>query len=272
MPGQKKQFRKKRPAMRRPRANPRANQTTGALTSVKHYARITEVALFTAPQGNQDYNYAFALQQFVRAKALSANFKYYRAKRVVWTYLPEYNTFQTGAGQVSIPQMSMIMNRTGDNTVWTPAEYDAQGSVPKTFTKKRVIAYKPSLVQSIQYSINPTLGNNNGTNVGARVLYDEWIATSDYRQDMLPAGSNPTVIPNINEVVLYYGHSIYWTTTSTAPDEPKIAQVFCEVEWEFKDPLFNAPQSGGLVQTINATPVTHALAPLGGVSATPCQD
>ena len=230
------------------------NQSFGAI-NVKHYARITEVALFTPPSGNQDYNYAFALQQFARAKALSANFKYYRAKRVVWTYLPEYNVFQSGAGQVSIPQMSMIMNRTGDNTVWTPAEYDAQGAVPKTFTKKRVIAYKPSLVQSIQYSMNPALGNNNGTNVGARALYNEWIATSDYSTAMLPAGSLPTVIPTINEVVLYYGHSIYWTTTSTAPDEPKLAQVYCEVEWEFKDPLFNAPSNGGLVQTINAAPV-----------------
>ena len=242
--------RRKRVAFRRGR-----NQSSGAMNNIKHYARITEVALFTAPQGNQDYNYAFALQQFVRAKALSANFKYYRAKRVVWTYLPEYNTFQTGAAQVSIPQMSMIMNRTGDNTVWTPAEYDAQGAVPKTFTKKRVIAYKPSLVQSIQYSMNPALGNNNGTNVGARALYNEWIATGDYSTTMLPAGSLPTVIPTINEVVLYYGHSIYWSVTSTAPDEPRLAQVYCEVEWEFKDPLFNAPENGGLVQTINAAPV-----------------
>lgn len=239
MPRKARAVRRRRPRVARRR---KANQSSGHVKA-KHYARITEVANFSAPLSNTDVNYAFSLQQFVRAMAVSKNFKYFRAKRVVWTYIPDYNTFQSGTATVSMPQMSMIMNRTGDNTLWTPAEYDAQGAVPKTFISKRVIAYKPNLVQSIQYTINPTLGTNSGHNLGARPLYNEWIATGDFTVSQLPAGSLPTLIPTINETVQYYGHSIYWEVTNTATELPPLGRVFCEVEWEFKDPLYNAPSS-----------------------------
>ena len=224
--------------MRRPRANPRANQTTGALSNVKHYARITEAVNFTPMVANTDYNYQFSLSLFARAVEVSKNFKFYRAKRVSWTYLPDYNTFQSGAGSVSVPQASLIMNRTGDSTIWTPAEYDAQGAVPKQFNKKMVVAYNPNIVQSIQY-VNQAVPTAYTGNVGARPIYGEWINTSSYNRVIaIPGGS--AFIPEQNNLLLYQGHSMYWYVTSTAPSEPAIGSVICEVEWEFKDPLFIA--------------------------------
>ena len=241
--------------MRRPRANPRSNQTSGALSNVKHYARITEAVNFTPMAPNQDYNYAFRLALFDRATAVSKNFKYYRAKRVSWTYLPDYNTFQSGGGGISVPQVSMLMNRTGDTTLWTSAEYDAQGAVPKQFSKKLVIAYNPNICQSIQYIAQPTgtpgpfLGN-----IGTRAVYNEWIATGNFATDN-PAnypGGLPFLGPataNANIDMLYQGHSMLFEVA--VPGAVSIlGSVFCEVEWEFKDPLFTTPQT----QVASATP------------------
>lgn len=244
MPGPKKQFRKKRPAMRRPRANPRANQTTGALSSVKHYARITETALFTPIAPNVDYNYAFSLSLFTRASLVARNFKFYRPKRVVWTYLPDFNTFQSG-GAVTLPQVSMIMNRTGDSTAWTPAEYDAQGAVPKQFSKKMVIAYNPNIVQSVQFV---TIGGVTpfGGNIGVRPVYNEWIATNTYTNVIgNPAGGTASIL-NANNELLFQGHSMLWNVT-TPGSVVDLGSVYCEVEWEFKDPLFDA--TPGTAQT-----------------------
>lgn len=230
---------KKRPRRRLPlRRNPQ--QTSGSIHT-KQYARCVEVVPFTQPTANTDVNYQFNISQFDRAKAIAQNFKFYRAKRVVWTMLPEYNTFQSGAGSVSLPTMSFIMNRTGDNTAWTVAEYDAQGAVPTTFSKKRVIAYKPNLVQPFNVAINVTVGGLPTTAaMGNTPVYDKWIGTGGYLVDNPnPASGGPIPLNVRGDVTPYYGHAIYWYATSTAPSEPKLATIFCEVEWEFKDPLFD---------------------------------
>lgn len=238
---------KMRPRRRFPlRRHPKANQTSGAQKAVKHYARITEVVPFTAPQQNNEVNYLFNINQFVRATAVAKNFKYYRAKRVVWTLIPEYNTFQYGGGAVSAPQVSFIMNRTGDNTAWTLADYDAQGSVPMTFTKKRVIAYKPNLVQSIQMGPQPVANPNLSRAVGQRPLYDEWVATNVINIDLPAVAGLETEVRG--DAVNYYGHSIYWSVTYADPTPRNLATIFCEVEWEFKDPLFGSlPTAPALV-------------------------
>lgn len=240
MPGPKKQYRKRRFPMRKPRLPRNPQQTSGAIQT-KQYARCVEVVPFTQPVANTDVNYQFNISQFDRAKAIAQNFKFYRAKRVVWTLLPEYNVFQTGAGQVSMPQMSFIMNRTGDNTAWTVAEYDAQGAVPTTFSKKRVIAYKPNLVQPFNVAINVAVGGLPTTaSMGNTPVYDQWIGTGGYLVDNPnPASGGPIPLSIRGDVTPYYGHAIYWSVTSTAPSEPALATIFCEVEWEFKDPLFD---------------------------------
>lgn len=224
------------------RGRRRANQTSGALTKVKHYARITETDELPATMVvNSDSNYQFSILSFPRALALSRNFKFYRAKRVVWTYLPDYNTFQSGAGSTSMPSMAFIMNRTGDDTSWTIAEYDAQGATPKLFAKKRVIAYAPNIVQSVQYLANPGGLPPYVGNVGTRPVFNQWLATGTFNQDVLsPAG--PVIVPNASTYLKYYGHSIYWTATNAVSGQ-ELGTAFCEVEWEFKDPLFAQTQA-----------------------------
>ena len=230
--------RARRRAGRLARLKRNPQQTSGNIRT-KQYARCVEVVPFSQPTANSDVNYQFNISQFDRAKAIAQNFKFYRAKRVVWTMLPEYNVFQSGAGQVSLPTIAVIMNRTGDNTAWTQAEYDAQGAVPKTFSKKRLIAYKPNLVQPFNVAINvTTLGLPTTGTVGNTPVYDKWIGTGSYLVDNPNVGTG-VALSIRGDVTPYYGHAIYWAATSTAPSEPALATIFCEVEWEFKDPLFD---------------------------------
>lgn len=222
---------KRRAPIRRRRAQP-----SGAL-SVKHYARIVEVVPFTEPVANQDYNYAFSISLFDRALQVSRNFKYYRAKRVVWTLIPQYNTYNaTTATTLSLPQVSFIMNRTGDNTIWTAAEYDAQGAVPTTFAKKRVVAYKPNLVQPLQVRLATLSALPTLANMGSTPLYDKWIPTNVFNIDIPPSGVAPA-LAQANETAMYYGHSMLFTQLNTTVQN-SLGSLFCEVEWEFKDPLF----------------------------------
>ena len=234
------------------RGRRRANQSSGALTKVKHYARITETNEVNPIDANSDVNYEFDLAQFPRALALSKNFKFYRAKRVVWTYLPDYNTFQAGGAAVSMPSMALIMNRTGDATSWSPAEYDAQGSVPKIFDKKKVVSYVPNIVQSVQY-LNNTAGPVFTGNIGTRPVFNQWLATGTFFQNIVTPTGNVVQVTAGN-FLQYYGHSIYWSVTSTAPSEAALGSVFCEVEWEFKDPLFvPTPQVAGPEAPVGAS-------------------
>jgi len=270
MPRPRRSNLRRRPLRRqRPRREAK-NQSSGMLTNVKHYARITEVVNFTQPTPNTDVNYQFNISQFVRALSLSKLYKYYRAKRVSWTYVPQYETFQIG-GAGSIPQVSMIMNRTGDNTAWTAVDYDAQGAVPFSFTKKKVIAYKPNLVQAIQYkaiTIAPPIGTEASQTLGARPIYDKWVAT----------GKNYVDVPNqglenaINgDDVSYYGHALLFYVSSVAPGSLPLGQVYCEVEWEFKDPM--SVQASSLANvavpiTLDADGVAGNEAPVGAESQT----
>ena len=224
----------------------RGGRTSGAIRT-KQYAKCVEAIPITPIAANTDYNYQFDISLFVRASAIAKNFKFYRAKRCVWTYLPEYNTFQSQVGTNTIPQMSFIMNRTGDNTLWTPAEYDAQGAVPKLFAKKRVIAYKPNLVQPFNVSLgalspSPTgLVATTGT-LGNTPVYDKWIGTGGYAVDNPLGGASELIIRS--DKTPYYGHACYWYVSTVGNTLP-LGTIFCEVEWEFKDPLFPPPTAPG---------------------------
>ena len=236
------------------------------MIQTKQYARCVEVVPFTAPTPNVDVNYQFNISQFDRALAISKNFKFYRAKRVSWSMLPEFTTFQASTGTTanqSIPQVSMIMNRTGDNSAWGLAEYDAQGAVPFAFNKKKVIAYKPNLVQPFNVTLggispeNPPLPTT--ASLGNTPVYDKWIGTGSYGVNALTAGPIDIIIRG--DLTPYYGHSIYWSVTSVVTNNA-LATIFCEVEWEFKDPLFANTEQTALNANV-AMPV-KADPPQGG--------
>lgn len=206
-------------------------------------AHITEAIQLTSIfQNTGDVNYAFHLGLFVRALALSKNFKYYRAKKCVYRYVPLANVFQGGVAGQQIPTWQMLMNRTGDNALWTAAEYDAQGALSQQFTKQKTIKYKPNLVQSVSVRADaavggPPLASSNLRQIGTRPLYDAWLSTPFGTIETVAgdANSNLNIYADATGEILYWGHSILMTASGT------VCQVYLEVEWEFKDPLYHAP-------------------------------
>lgn len=228
-------------------------------------AQISEAIQLTSIfQATGDVNYSFHLGLFVRAFALSKNFKYYRAKKCVFRYIPLANVFQGGVAGQQIPTWQMIMNRTGDSTAWSAAEYDAQGALAQQFTKQKTIKYKPNLVQSVSVRADTTVGtapsaaSSQLRQIGTRPLYDAWLATPFKVIETVSGDANNEldIYPDTTGEILYWGHSILVTSSGTA------CEVYLEVEWEFKDPLYVTPPEAS---------ATASASPLNGVSATPCQ-
>ncbi|ALE29676.1 coat protein [Lake Sarah-associated circular virus-24] len=248
----------------------------GGTSSIKkaNYATITEVVKLTDFTLNTDVNYAFNLGEFARAKELSNNFKFYRAKKAHYRFIPVSNVYQSNGTSTSIamPQFQMIMNRTGDNAVWTPAEYDAQGAMAESFTRTKTFKYKPNLVQAVQVQADraaaPTipiplpfaLASSQLRQVGTRPLYDAWLACPFSTIQTLGGIADPNVdiYGDVRGEILYWGHSVTITTpngTGTA------CEVYLEVEWEFKDPMYRTvPPSVSAPEPLKLT----ELAPLAG--------
>lgn len=228
---------------------PRGPKNSGTMSHIKNTARIVEGVILTTLQSNTDFNYAFNIGIFDRAMRVAANFKFYRAKRVTYKYIPLYNQFTAGA-TVSRPVVQWVMNRNGDDNLWTAAEYDAQGAIGRP-VKEMTISYVPNLLQAVSVRADnavtvpvvtppdPIVASSNLRDIGTRPLYRAWLTTPPMGQIQTVAGVANT---NLNRYAdskgecLYYGHSMLLSNNGG----PTIAMynVYVEVEWEFKDPNF----------------------------------
>jgi len=237
-----------RRATRRPRRKmrkvPRRKMQRGIKRQV-NIATITEtrsLGVFTPG----DYNQDFGLYQFPRALALSQSFKYFRPRSVEWVYNNEYNTYQDGDTGVTptIPYVWKIMNRTGDQTVWSAAQYEQMGVVKAKFTKPLVIKYKPNLVQSVQVQPTgsipvtgyPPAAAAKFFSVGSRPLFNQWIATTIHSIDTQLNDINPDLLYQNSPYPNFHGHSVRFDQVVTGVSE-RLGTLECRVVWEFKDPL-----------------------------------
>jgi len=137
--------------MRRRVAKRRGGKKSG-LSQGNQYATIVETLASNDIYSDQPYQSTFDLSQFFRATTIAKNFKYYRAKKVKWEYMPIYNTFQenNSVPAVGKPQMYIMMNRDQDtkfqNLTPSLALFSIQcaGADPFPFVKNKEIVYKPN--------------------------------------------------------------------------------------------------------------------------------
>jgi len=249
-----------RRAARRPRRGrkgvrksriPRAGalKNSGTLSTIKNTARIVEGVMLASLQSNSDTNYAFNIGSFDRAMRVAACFKFYRARRVVYKYIPFYNQFTAGA-TVTRPIVQWVMNRNGDSNLWTAAEYDAQGAIGRP-VKEMTLCYIPNLLQAVSVRADtavtvpvvtppdPIVASSNLRDIGTRPLYGAWLTTPPMGQISTVAGDASSVLNRYADSkgeCYYYGHSMLLSNNGG----PTIAMysVYVEVEWEFKDPNF----------------------------------
>lgn len=192
---------------------------------------------------NAAYANQIVITRFPRAMAMAKLFKFYRAKRVIYEYRPDQNTFQAGAGQVAIPYAYYIMNRSGMNSSGqTIPEYLAMGARPIKFTQKLLVSYKPNTIQISDVLQAPIPSSGGTVSIGRTPLYDKWYSTdglnfpASYIDTSFPI-SNPALQPANNmSVVQYFGHDIYFE--QAAPAEADIGSLSITVEWEFKVPNY----------------------------------
>lgn len=212
----------------------------------KQYATLTETYQPTDLNVNTTYNQSFALYQFKRANEVAANFRFYRAKRVVWKYEPLFNLYTDG-GVDSLPYLYAVMNRTQDNFGESANQLRQMGAVPQVFNSTKTIAYKPNwCAQGLgTYTQVGGPGNPitsiNGT--GLRKCYD-WLECprlggQDSTQTITPnvsiGAAGVTAMANYTSSVLYNGHNVRFDQV-LAQGTADICRLTVTVEWEFKGP------------------------------------
>jgi len=217
----------------------------------------------------------FDLSFFPRAQQCASLFKHYKAEYCEWEYVPRYNLFTQGntAGS-TIPYMYVAMNRTQDASL-PPALgqcqgfMTSQGAVPRKFTNKIVIRYKPNWCSPGLIMQRMDLTNTNVTGVaqmGTQVQYG-WLASPDNQfspgsintVQYIASPANPFPAPNGYNPVenfplapQYNGHYTWFDSNGT--ESFSVGDVVLRVKWAFKHPHFNAPgprepdPSGNLVE------------------------
>jgi len=232
-------------------------------------ARIVETLEFADLTVKDSYQNIFSLSQFPRACAVAASFQYYKAAKVVWSYEPCYNTFQSGNVATSKPYLYIVMNRTqNQNNASTLTQLQACGARPVALVATKKITYKPNWCSPGLTAVNPgpTQGDNVYYSQGLQAQYG-WLASAGQVLSLQtggPAGSgalfNPPAInpnsfrpinqsldvTNSNNIILsntavYNGHTSFVDQEYQGAEGQVIARLTCTVTWLFKGAVFNSP-------------------------------
>lgn len=221
-----------------------------SLAPTNQHATIVESLATANIFSDRPYNATFQLSQFFRASALAKNFRFYRAKKVKWEYMPLYNTFQEniqGSNSVGKPQFYMMMNRDQNNayTGLTPTQalfsIQCAGADPTPFTKNREIIYRPNwcspgltaIKQSVEGVVDVvSLGNKAQYGWLPTPIFDAYFNPDTPSFPVDSIGSNYDITASLNAGVVYNGHYFYIQQSN----EPlnKVGTVVVTVEWEFK--------------------------------------
>lgn len=211
----------------------------------KHYATITETVELADSVVNTNYDESFQLGQFQRASRIAENFKFYRAKLVMWKYEPIYNLYGETGGE-TIPLSYMVMNRTQEKQDYTVDEYLEQGVIPKKFNSPLVIKYVPNwcspglVAQRKDLSGNVTDVIQQGLQKNFNWLMTPVDSLSEFRQSKLIETNGLTTLGyNIAEnpaaQVIYNGHLMRFEQLNPG-SVLTVARNTVTVVWEFKGP------------------------------------
>jgi len=242
-------------------------------------ARIVETCEFADLTVKDSYSNIFSLAQFPRASTVAASFQFYKAAKVVWSYEPCYNTFQSGNTTVSKPYLYIVMNRTqNQNNAQTLTQLQACGARPQALIGTKKVSYRPNWCSPGLTAINPgpTPGDRNYLSQGLQAQYG-WLASAGRTtslQNGNPAGSgglynpptlNPIPMQPINQSIdvtntntaieanstIYNGHTSFVDQEYVGQSGQVIARLTCTVTWLFKGAVFNNPI--GAQQTSDTT-------------------
>lgn len=188
------------------------------------------------------YATQFDIMSFDRALSLAAQFQFYRATKVEYIYEPLFNTYQEGAGGISIPYLYYSMNRKGAETQIASKEaLMRRGAVPIKFTKRIEIGYKPNTLMGTVAGHQISPGSNDSIlhqGWSYTPVYDKWQSTEVLTTgsfQVAPAAANTDITRAYARPTTYYGHDFF--IDQHAGDGDKFAgKLTARVHWEFKMP------------------------------------
>jgi len=203
----------------------------------------------------------FDISQFGRALQCSTLYKWYKADWCEWEYQPRYNLYSQGnAGGSTIPYMYHAMNRTQDASLPPAlgqcAQFMAsQGAIPKKFTSKITLRYKPNWCSPGLIAQRLDVNNQNVTAVAQMGLKPQygWVASPDNAftsggvNTVMPIASPATPVPapngytavaNFPAAVQYNGHYSWFDVNGT--ESFSVGDIVLRVKWSFKNPGYFA--------------------------------
>lgn len=245
----------RRPARKqRRRAAARKSSVPRALGLGSQMARIVETIEFNKLAPNNVQAMLFSLNQFQRARVLATNFRWYKPTKVTWTIEPQFNVFQSGAANPTVPYIYQVMNRTQDSTFMTINDLLTQGAKPKKLTGVVKLSYRPNWCSPglIAQNVQPSQGFggylNNVVVAGLKSEYG-WLQAPNTLPTGAP-GALPEVTPwmaiptttantavrNQASGVYFNGHQVYIDQVVPGTALIPTYKVTCQVHWAFKDP------------------------------------
>lgn len=184
------------------------------------------------------------LNQHPRALAVSANFRFYRCKKVELEFIPYANVFATGQ---AFPELYFQVDRTldyqppanvgpGISVLPTKGSMLAKGVMPVKWTNIIKRSYVPSVLRNENF-IQNVLGSDAQSiaAVASTPVKYRWYTT---QQQFNPPPGNAAsfIVPSWAPMLLTYFGSAYYVDQPLAPAGAVLGTIKMRVHWEFKQP------------------------------------
>lgn len=178
-----------------------------------------------------------------RALAVSANYRFYRCKKVELEFIPYANVFQPGT---AFPELYFQVDRTldynganvgpGISILPTKASMLSKGVMPIKWTNIIKKSYVPSVLRNENF-IQNVLGSDAQSiaAIASTPVKYRWYTTQ--AQFTAPPGNQASVIaPSWNPTLLTYFGSAYYVDQPLVPAGQALGTIKMRVHWEFKQP------------------------------------
>lgn len=193
------------------------------------------------------------LNQYNRAMAVSANYRYYRCKKVELEFIPYANVFAPGT---AFPELYFQVDRTqgvaypGANLpIPTKNMMLARGCMPQKWTGVIRKSYVPSVcrIENLYQNVEPDNVVSSIVALTTTPVKYKWYATQQVPFAAPPGAAASPVTGNYFPAALRYFGAAYFINQDLAPPAAVLGTIKMRVHWEFKEPLWTkdvaAPQT-----------------------------
>lgn len=178
-----------------------------------------------------------------RALAVSANYRFYRCKKVEVMFVPYANVFASGT---AFPELYYQVDRTldyqppanvgpGISVLPTKASMLAKGVTPVKWTSIIRKSYSPSVLRNENFIQNVTGGVISIASVAGTPVKYKWYTTQQQFNNP-PNNAASFVAPSWNPSLLTYFGMAYYVDQPLVPPGQVLGTIKLKVHWEFKQP------------------------------------